>query len=269
MKTNQGSIAVEAALIFPLIILIFCVLAVLFRVSIATANLKHIALVNSDFFSTSPETIADKVVLRLNASKQWFAGEGSLKLEGPSRIQKKVTVVAKSSMEYRLPFINLEPLIVHQAGVTLNWISEDENALSQDSVWSLTPISRGLAIQKHFGRNLPEYFPVISSFEAGKAVSIVSLDLTLKTYANAGETERLIRSEGQKLHDFKGGSEAGVNVSAGDITLKELWIVVPEGSISAAQENEISNAIQELTSKGIKVSLIEYQKKGATTNEEN
>ena len=268
MKSAKGSISIEAALVFPILLLIVCLFVIQVRVSLTTANLKHIALTNADFFATSPESVADLVLLRLNAKKQWNTGDGNLKLVGPIRTQGDVCVTAKTKVKGAVPFMNMKSVELVQKGFSLDWTSnlKGESKVPEKNVWDLAPIQRGVEIQKHFGRNLPKFFPTICIFELGKVVSIISIDVTAKTYLNPGGIEKEIAEGGAELASFTGGENTGVSVSSSQILVKELWIVIPSGSLTATQDNELSNAIKSVQNQGIIIKVIEYQSKGVTLN---
>ncbi len=262
---QRGSIAVESAVLFPMFLMIFMVFGLMFRVSLATMNLKHIALVNADHYSCSPESLTDIVLLRVNAKKQWVSGEGKLGLTGPNREGGEVTVVAKTTLSNTIPFLNLGPLKISQRAVSLDWkSSQTDEVLGLGSVWDLSPMARGSAIQKHFGRNLPQFFPTICKFEGGVALSIVSFDVTLKTYQEPGGLNNVVLEAAQKLADFSGGEDEGVAVKGQEIKTKELWVVIPAGAVSAAQENEIAGAISSAKKYSLDIKLIEYQTKGGS-----
>jgi len=262
---QRGSIAVESAVLFPIFLMIFMVFALIIRVSLATMNLKHIALVNADHYSCSPESLTDIVLLRVNAKRQWVSGEGKLWLTGPNREGGEVSVVAGTTLSNTIPFMNLAPLKISQRAVSLDWrSSQTDEVLGSGSVWDLSPMARGSAIQKHFGRNLPQFFPTICKLEGGQALSIVSFDVTLKTYQEAGGLSAEILEAAQKLADFRGGEEDGVAVNGQDIKSKELWVVIPAGAVSAAQENEIADAIASAKKYAFDIKLIEYQTKGGS-----
>ena len=260
----RGSVSIEAALVFPLFILIVIVIAIVCRISVATSNLKHIALLNADSFATSTESVADFVLVRLNAKKQWIAGEDGLKLVGPTRASGEVSVKAKATVKCYVPFFNISPIRISQTGVSLEWIDNGSgnDEQNQENVWNLPPMERGNVIQTHFGRNLPEFFPSICIFKNSKAVSIISMDVTLKTYTEPGGIEKEISKAGQNLSDFSGGQNGSVIILDSQVIVKELWIVIPAGQLTAIQENEIANALKVVTSKGVKVKVIEYLKKG-------
>ncbi|MEI6603442.1 MAG: hypothetical protein WCL54_08135 [Clostridia bacterium] len=261
-KAQRGSIAIEAAIVFPVFVMIFVLFAVFFRLSVATVNLKHITLANADNFAAQSESIADFVLLKRNAKKQWIAGESGLKVTGPMRSLGKVTVTGNVTIQNTVPFLKWKPFVLKQTSTSLDWKSDAaQDETDQESVWSLPPMERGNVIQAHFGRNLPKFFPTICKFDTGVAVSMISLDVTSKSYLTTGALEEEIREASQALADFSGGEDAGVSVTGTQIKQKELWIVIPGGSVTAAQENEIAGAIAAAKARGIGVRLIEYQTK--------
>ncbi|MEI6132174.1 MAG: hypothetical protein WCQ41_05050 [Bacillota bacterium] len=259
---KKGSIVVESAIIFPAFVIIFVVFALIFRVIVSTTNLKHIALTNADSFSSTETSLADEVKLFVDSKKQWVMGEGNVKVDGPNRRNGRVEVLAKGFVVNALPLFNFDKVLISQKGISLDWYEDDKgNAISEENVWRLSPFSRGKAIQKHYGRNLPEFFPTYCIFEGGKGVSILSIDVTNDTYLRAGEIEKTIEETINEVKTFSGGENAGITLSAAQITSKEIWIVVPEGSLSAAQENEISESIASARVYGITIRLLEFQKK--------
>lgn len=127
------------------------------------------------------------------------------------------------------------------------------------SVFELPPVLRGNTIEKAYGQNLHQNFPVIDKFDgnANSITSIKSLDLGAKSYANTGRLQRLLEG----YADDVGGLPVGVKEFAEDrvtinsSTKRILEVVVPSGA-SAAQLAAIKAATSTALQQGVVLKLI-------------
>lgn len=107
---------------------------------------------------------------------------------------------------------------------------ENEN---KKSVWELSGFDRGKEIQKQeHTRNLPERFPVFSSFDAssGLAIKEHSIDVRDTTYQDISKIKSTIRSQCSKIDNFRDSTYGGVTIKKEDIKKKELIIYIPSST---------------------------------------
>ncbi|WDZ87372.1 RHS repeat-associated core domain-containing protein [Micromonospora cathayae] len=128
------------------------------------------------------------------------------------------------------------------------------------SAWKLNQFARGLAIEAKLGGNLPKNFPTIDKFANGVATSIKSVDLSAKSYQNAGRLTSLGKGYVDKVAGFAQNgasvSHGGTTITGSQVTGRALDIAVPRGVGSAAQQNALNNIVQYGASKGVTVRII-------------
>lgn len=130
--------------------------------------------------------------------------------------------------------------------------------LTRTAVWSKKPFVRGkeieiLVVAKHpsifKGQILLGNFPGIDVFDAGRAISIKSMDLDAVTYLNPSQFKSKIKLYLKQLNGFpKDGLARGISQTTGEIlrikssnvTSKELALVIPR-KLSKEYEEIIKN----------------------------
>lgn len=129
-------------------------------------------------------------------------------------------------------------------------------ASSSSSVWKLPPLERGWAIERRLGGWCNNY-PVIDKFnrQTGIATSIKSMDLNAKSYQKAGSVFNKLKGYIDKLHRFKGSGWKDSKVLGADISGKELELVLPNGSGTKAQWEQIHQAIDYGMRQNINISI--------------
>ena len=105
---------------------------------------------------------------------------------------------------------------------------------SDDSIWRENNFVRGRYFAEQYGANLPPTFPVINSYNAGQAGSVVSIDLNRPTYSSPSSTQIRLTEQIDQLADFN-GADVQINgeryVVYGDsIRQRVLTVVIPEDS---------------------------------------
>lgn len=126
-----------------------------------------------------------------------------------------------------------------EKGVTVDYVLEGNAWIcggingfdySGANVWAMSVFKRGKAIEKEFGSNLPEMFPVIDRFDSvtGECVMIVSIDYTAPTYSNREEVRKRILSCVNDLVNFRGGECEDVLIKQEQILKKKLLVVLPD-----------------------------------------
>ncbi|MFG3685498.1 RHS repeat-associated core domain-containing protein [Micromonospora sp. NPDC047740] len=127
------------------------------------------------------------------------------------------------------------------------------------SVWKLNQFQRGLAIEAKLGGNLPRSFPTIDRFANGTATSIKSVDLSAKTYQSASQLTSRLQGYVDKAAGFAKNNPVtwdGVTIRPGQVAARELEIVVPRGTATAAQQNVLNQIVQYGAGKGVTVRVI-------------
>ena len=114
---------------------------------------------------------------------------------------------------------------------------------TSSSVWKLHPFERGWAIEKQLG-GWGNNFPVIDKFEKGIATSIKSLDLNAKSYQNSNRVFNTLKRYIDDLVGFDGATWRTINVRGSKIVGKQLDLALPSGSGSAAQWEQIQQAMK-------------------------
>jgi hypothetical protein len=75
----------------------------------------------------------------------------------------------------------------------------------------------------------------IDNFANGVATSIKSLDVFAKTYQNLNNLASTITGYAQQLANYNGGQIPNRIIQSGDITRRVLEVVIPKGTLTAAQ----------------------------------
>lgn len=124
------------------------------------------------------------------------------------------------------------------------------------SIWNVEGgwLARGLVYEEMLGGNLAKGYPVIDKFANGVATSIKTLDLRTKGYQNGKQVLSTLKAYINKLKDFQGATNGGVNTTGGRMTEKILEVGVPKGS-SKAQVEAIQSAVKYGEGAGIKVNV--------------
>jgi len=109
------------------------------------------------------------------------------------------------------------------------------------NVWALSNFQRGKAIEKEFGSNLPEFFPVIDIYDriTGQCVMIASIDNSSPTNRDFGNFKKQVLSFAKKLSEFEGGETENVKISKDDIKSKKLKLIVPDNHFMELVERSI------------------------------
>ena len=130
-----------------------------------------------------------------------------------------------------------------------------------ESVWLLSPVERGKAIESIFGGGLPEFFPVIDAFDeiSGHAASIVSADTTLDSYASGTELKNVLMQKADELASFKFGEYDETVITGKDIDSRELILIIPENPLNENQQSAINECYMYVSEISIILSVKRYQ----------
>jgi hypothetical protein len=123
-------------------------------------------------------------------------------------------------------------------------------AEAASAAWELGWAARGLYISEQRGANLPASFPVIDKWLDGVATSIKSIDLTATTYQDA---TRLTYRLNDYITDF------GIwEIEPSAINGRVLDLVVPKGSMTAAQRTAIEAAKLRARAFGVNLTVTDF-----------
>lgn len=149
-------------------------------------------------------------------------------------------------------------------------LGDDRDSPGGDDIWSLSNFQRGLKIRRIFGANLPDSFPVIARYEAGRAVMIKSMDITAASYQNGGTVEKTLKRYLKELREYQGQDKPwgrdGIVIRKEDIRKKELLLVIPENKADDAIEAVLDDVVRYADSIGINMVIERY---GIKHTEEN
>lgn len=103
------------------------------------------------------------------------------------------------------------------------------------NVWQLPAVHRGVEIEilRAGSYRLPHGFPVVDILKNGTAVSVKSVDITLRSYQGSRLLYRL-KGYVNKLINFRGSIRGGRTVPRN--ARKELEIVIPRGKATTTQQ---------------------------------
>lgn len=179
-----------------------------------------------------------------------------------------VDIIVKYKIDIPVPIKVIPSLQMVQRATCKAWTGGIDYPvlLSEDGeeydVWSLGNFQRGLLLRAKFGANLPNSFPVLSSYKAGKAVIIKSLDTTAQTYQNTNTLKKMIREYVDKLDKYAGQEEPWgskkIVIKQSEIKEKQLLLVIPGNPLNSIIEGELDKCVQEAAVKGIKISIEKY-----------
>jgi hypothetical protein len=103
--------------------------------------------------------------------------------------------------------------------------------------WELGWAKRGQFINAKFGDPaFPDNYPVIDKIPDGIATSVKSIDLNAPTYQNDISLANRLLEYVEKARDFDGTNWGGTDVKADQITGRAIQLIIPKGSMTAAQQ---------------------------------
>jgi hypothetical protein len=144
-----------------------------------------------------------------------------------------------------------------------------EGAFAKSSLWKLPWLERGNkievdALKSVGGRNgLHANFPVIDSLtSSGRAISVVSIDLSAKTYlSNPKAISNTLFAKLKKVADF--ATVRSVTYGKSEVIPKmvksrELLVIIPKGPMTPAQQQALQAVYQQGVDKGVIVTIKKY-----------
>jgi hypothetical protein len=146
-------------------------------------------------------------------------------------------------------------------GVTLPFLAmlpPAAGAEAASAAWELGWAARGLYISEQRGANLPASFPVIDKWLDGVATSIKSIDLTATTYQDATRLTYRLNDYINKLVFFEGADFGIWEIEPSAINGRVLDLVVPKGSMTAAQRTAIEAAKLRARAFGVNLTVTDF-----------
>lgn len=138
----------------------------------------------------------------------------------------------------------------------------DDPSSEYEDIWSLGNFQRGLKIRRIFGANLPNNFPVIARYEAGRAVMIKSMDLTAASYQDARTVEKTLKGYLEELNGFQGLEKPWgrdrIVIRREDIKEKELILVIPGNKPAESVGAVLDDIVRYADSLGIRMIIEKY-----------
>lgn len=141
-------------------------------------------------------------------------------------------------------------------GVTPDFSTETSET---ESIWSLSNFERGKLLQEQYGRNLPQFFPIIDYYQHGTAGIIRSINHTLKTYQDDRMLEQVLDQLSKELLGFQGASYGGIIVEGERITKREILLIFPEDDFTSGQQAVVDRFVGICRGIGIDVTIERYE----------
>lgn len=261
LNNRKGSVTVETAIVFPLLLILIALFAVVIKDNIHRSVVNHLA-VNHSIKECCGMTVNQFRVDISNGELEWLSGK-DIGTEA-AVIDNILMVTAESNMNINIPVIgkkkktNKSKIYVP----VFNDIFGDNSNGEGETVWDLLPFDRGKIIENVFGNNMPDKFEVLDILtEEGLGISIVSIDIMSATYADDQVLYNKIVEHIDKLNCFQGGEAGSVRVDAGHVKEKKLIVIIPSNGMTDQQQVVFQNAEMYAVTKNIKMEVIEYQEK--------
>lgn len=200
---------------------------------------------------------------------RFFRGRLQYEFTGSSFFNEgsEIILTGHFKCDYTIPFaasllkgFSLDKTLVFYSfteGVTSEFNTGEQLA---QSVWSLSNFERGQILQKKFGRNLPQFFPVIDYYKSGTVGIIRSMNHTLNTYQDASAFERVLDELSAELIAFEGASYSHVSVNGNDISKREIILIFPEDDFTSEQQDVVERFVKISARQGVQVTVQRYER---------
>ncbi|MBN1623478.1 MAG: hypothetical protein JW903_03835 [Clostridia bacterium] len=255
---TRGTVSAEAAIGSASMILFFAVFISLAGYFVTAAQVKSIAFDKA--VESSITMYAADIVLPVT---MYYRPVG---VKYPEMAKNLVFLGITSEESVKIIASYKYPSIFGDIKTTLSsvcplWCGDGKSAADEECVWNLAPNERGRRIEQLFGGNLPEFFPIIDSFDfiSGEAICILSIDTTLEVYKTENEIRKVIEEEAEKLRNFSSGASGGVKINPNDISSRKLLVVIPQNQLSDDQENMLEDIVFATMDSGIQVEVKRFQ----------
>ena len=178
----------------------------------------------------------------------------------------KLRVRFRTELIVPIDFLNLEgyDIIITAKGNCWTSGANSEYNVKDIQVWELDNFRRGRVLEKVFGSNLPEMFPVIDIYnrEEKYVALIASIDHTKKSYLKNGTITKAFDELVENLSSFESGECEGVVVKKSDYKSKKIILVMPRNTMTVKQAEELALCRTDAMMKGIAVEVEYYQVSG-------
>lgn len=160
----------------------------------------------------------------------------------------EIKLAVSYEIDLAIPFILTKHLTINHEYVMNAWMSGVGGVKKEypENIWELDNFERGRRIRKIFGGNLPYNFPVISSFENGKATIIKSLDFTCDSYLVDGAIIKRLTNIIKDAEQYRGQSmpwgKDRIVIKEYEIKKKEIIIVIPSDEMEEYQKRQFDEA---------------------------
>jgi hypothetical protein len=133
------------------------------------------------------------------------------------------------------------------------------SAEQRAAIWKLGPWPRGKVIDKIFRRgDLHELSRTIDDFVDGNAISNKSVDLNAATYQNFRILLSRLNKCLSELEKYQGTDWGGDEIKASQIINRTLRVIIPDGSMTAIQEEALKAATRIARSKHIRLIFTKF-----------
>ena len=129
------------------------------------------------------------------------------------------------------------------------FVKEIAAPLPLTGVWTLTPTERGRAIEKFFGQNLHDNFPIIDIFKDGVATSIKSTNTYAKSYADIADLKSLWTKYVDDLAKLEPTTEFAGDIVE-NVQKQALQIIIPD-PLNQSQLQILNEVIDYAKGKGL------------------
>lgn len=131
----------------------------------------------------------------------------------------------------------------------------------EENVWELSNAERGAAIENLYGGNLPDFFPVIDSYNefTGTVTMISSIDTTFERYSHYDVFHDRIMEDVNRLISFYGAAYGEVEIKSDYIELKQMMIVLPVNPLDRIQLEVLDDVGRICRSHGVTLLVKRYQ----------
>ncbi len=130
----------------------------------------------------------------------------------------------------------LNAVVLAGAGLLAAGTAADEPS----PIWKLGWAKRGQMTNEKFGDpTFPDNYPIIDQISNGIATSVKSIDLNAATYRNDISLANRLLQYVEGVRNFDGADWGDLDIQAGQITGRAIQLIVPKGSMTAAQRTII------------------------------
>lgn len=264
---DDGVLSIEASLVLPIYILLLIVFVYL--INTVTFNNKILSSITKDLMEYKKETFESFV-----NNKNTFLRASDVELDKRVYDYKKYVyennndLITHYYFTYKMPLIYIQDVKVNKDIISKKFYSGksitgyglvSEYIKSDYDVWLLSNINRGKNINTLLEGSDSFDGTSIDKIYNGYLISIVSLDFRKESYNNDYAVLDKIKSDANRLNDFKEGYVNKNYISKSDYNGKMLNIVIPASNFNSSIEKQLSIAKTYCNNKNIqfKITVVE------------